>query len=84
MKHNRGKARNKLKLRAAAKSGSSSAVSNEVIAYFRRRLFRIFLESAPNLIGTIPALLQKHGITKASLNELVTTCSVGALCQGQR
>ena len=53
-------------------SNSCSPVSNEVIEDFRRRLFGIFLEHAPGLVGRIPVFLQKHGSTKATLDEPVT------------
>ena len=49
----------------------ASAITNEMIEDYRRRLFRIYLKHAPEHIGRIPDLLQEHGSTKASLDALV-------------
>ena len=49
----------------------ASAITNEMIQDYRRRLFRIYLQHAPEHIGKIPDLLQEHGSTKASLDALV-------------
>ena len=42
-----------------------------MIEDYRRRLFRIYLQHAPEHIRKIPDLLQDHGSTKASLDALV-------------
>ena len=57
-------------------------MSSEVIGDFRRKLFRNFLENAPGHICNIAALLQKHGSTKASLDQLVTRFLWEHLAQG--
>ena len=50
---------------------NASAITNEMIEDYCRRLFRIYLQHALENIGKIPDLLQEHGITKASLDALV-------------
>ena len=54
----------------------------EMIEDYRRRLFRIYLEHAPGYIGRIPALLQEHGSTKASLDALVARALWEHLAKG--
>ena len=49
----------------------ASAITSEMIEDYRRRLFRIYLQHAPEHIGKIPDLLQEHGSMKASLDALV-------------
>ena len=49
----------------------ASAITNEMIEDYRRRLFTIHLEHAPEHIGRISGFLQEHGSTKASLDALV-------------
>ena len=50
---------------------NASEITNEMSEDYRRRLFRIYLEHAPGHIGRIPALLQEHVSTKASLDAMV-------------
>ena len=42
----------------------ASAITNEMIEDYRRRLLRIYLQHAPEHVGKIP----EHGSTKASLD----------------
>ena len=60
----------------------TSAITNEMVEDYRRRLFRIYLEHAPGHIGRIPALLQEHGSTKASLDALVARALWEHLAKG--
>ena len=53
-----------------------------MIEDYRRRLFRIYLEHAPGHIGRIPALLQEHGSTKASLDAMVARALWEQLANG--
>ena len=60
----------------------ASTITNEIIEYYRRRLFRIYLQHAPEHIGKIPDLLQEHGSTKASLDALVARALWEHLAKG--
>ena len=60
----------------------ASAIKNEMIEDYRRRLFRIYLKHAPEHIGRIPDLLQEHGSTKASLDALVSRALWEHLAKG--
>ena len=62
----------------------ASAITNEMIDDYRRRLFRIYLQHAPEHIGKIPDLLQEHGSTKASLDALVARALWGHLAKGRQ
>ena len=53
-----------------------------MIEDYRRRLFRIYLQHAPEHIGKIPDLLQEHGSTKASLDALVARALWEHLAKG--
>ena len=60
----------------------ASVITNEMIEDYRRRLFQIHLQHAPEHIGRIPDLLQEHGSTKASLDVLVAHASWEHLAKG--
>ena len=60
----------------------ASAITNEMIEDYRRRLFRIYLQHAPEHIGKIPDLLQEHGSTKETLDALVARALWEHLAKG--
>ena len=60
----------------------ASVFTNVMIQDYRRRLFRIYLQHAPEHIGRIPDLLQEHGSTKASLDALVARAYWEHLAKG--
>ena len=61
---------------------NASEISNEMIEDYRRRLFRIYLQHAPEHIGKIPDLLQEHGSTKETLDALVARALWEHLAKG--